>query len=153
MLKYILTKASVPRIFVCFCRTPPPPEWLHRCTHICPEMLKLKILGTEAFTKIFNQCISSNGKQASSLVFIFPNKCELLLYCCTLLQTLIYIFGDMLNCVGAAGKVFDYLDRTPEVSTEGSLQSDFLQGHVQFQNITFSYPTRHDQMALNVRKQ
>lgn len=77
---------------------------------------------------------------------------ELLLYCCILLQTLIYIFGDMLNCVGAAGKVFDYLDRKPEVSTEGTLQSDSLKGHVQFQNITFSYPTRHDQKALKVRK-
>ncbi|KAG5264910.1 hypothetical protein AALO_G00259360 [Alosa alosa] len=64
------------------------------------------------------------------------------------IRTLIYIFGDMLNCVGAAGKVFEYLDRMPEISTEGTMQSDFLKGHVQFQNLTFSYPTRHDQKAL-----
>ncbi|KAL2080178.1 hypothetical protein ACEWY4_023971 [Coilia grayii] len=64
------------------------------------------------------------------------------------IRTLIYIFGDMLNSVSAAGKVIEYLDRKPEVSTEGTLQPDVLKGHVQFQNLTFSYPTRPDQKVL-----
>ncbi|KAG5264902.1 hypothetical protein AALO_G00259280 [Alosa alosa] len=64
------------------------------------------------------------------------------------IRTLIYIFGDMLNSVSAAGKVFEYLDRKPEVCTEGTLQPDSLKGHVLFQNLTFSYPTRRDQKVL-----
>ncbi|XP_017312650.1 antigen peptide transporter 2 [Ictalurus punctatus] len=64
------------------------------------------------------------------------------------IRTLIYIFGDMLNSVGAAGKVFEYLDRKPEVSTDGTLEPEELKGHISFQNITFSYPTRPDRNVL-----
>ncbi|MCJ8748012.1 hypothetical protein PDJAM_G00159940 [Pangasius djambal] len=64
------------------------------------------------------------------------------------IRTLIYIFGDMLNSVGAAGKVFEYLDRKPEVSTDGTLEPEELKGHVSFQNISFSYPTRPDRNVL-----
>uniref|UniRef100_A0AAY5ENH6 Transporter associated with antigen processing, subunit type a n=1 Tax=Electrophorus electricus TaxID=8005 RepID=A0AAY5ENH6_ELEEL len=62
--------------------------------------------------------------------------------------TLIYIFGDILNSVGAAGKVFEYLDRTPEVNSDGILQPEELKGHVCLQNLTFSYPTRSDLSVL-----
>ncbi|KAG1948516.1 antigen peptide transporter 2a [Pimephales promelas] len=64
------------------------------------------------------------------------------------IRTLIYIFGDMLNSVGAAGKVFEYLDRKSEVSTDGNLQPSDLKGHVSFQNLTFSYPRRPDHNVL-----
>uniref|UniRef100_A0A671L3E5 ABC-type antigen peptide transporter n=1 Tax=Sinocyclocheilus anshuiensis TaxID=1608454 RepID=A0A671L3E5_9TELE len=62
--------------------------------------------------------------------------------------TLIYIFGDMLNSVGAAGKVFEYLDRKSEVSIDGNLQPSDLKGHVSFQNLTFLYPRRPDHNVL-----
>lgn len=65
-------------------------------------------------------------------------------------QTLIYIFGDMLNSVGAAGKVFEYLDRRAEISMDGKLQPEKLTGQISFQNITFSYPTRPDHNVLEV---
>ncbi|KAM9454224.1 antigen peptide transporter 2-like [Clarias gariepinus] len=64
------------------------------------------------------------------------------------IRTLIYIFGDMLNSVGAAGKVFEYLDRKPEVSSDGTLKPEDLKGHISFQNVTFSYPTRLDRSVL-----
>ncbi|XP_055732265.1 antigen peptide transporter 2-like [Salvelinus fontinalis] len=64
------------------------------------------------------------------------------------IRTLIYIFGDMLNSVGAAGKVFEYLDREPQVSTKGKLQPETLTGHVQFHNLSFSYPTRQERKVL-----
>ncbi|XP_063048640.1 antigen peptide transporter 2-like, partial [Engraulis encrasicolus] len=64
------------------------------------------------------------------------------------IRTLIYIFGDMLNSVSAAGKVIEYLDRKPQVNTEGTLQPDVLKGHVQFHNLTFTYPSRPDQKVL-----
>ncbi|KAF3707108.1 Antigen peptide transporter 2 [Channa argus] len=63
-------------------------------------------------------------------------------------QTLTYIFGDMLNSVGAAGKVFEYLDRKPEVSTDGQLKPDQLKGHVQFQGVNFSYPAKQNKTVL-----
>ncbi|XP_045549542.1 antigen peptide transporter 2a isoform X3 [Salmo salar] len=64
------------------------------------------------------------------------------------IRTLIYIFGDMLNSVGAAGKVFEYLDREPQVSTKGTLQPETLTGHVHFHNLSFSYPTRQGRKVL-----
>ncbi|XP_060716371.1 antigen peptide transporter 2-like [Tachysurus vachellii] len=64
------------------------------------------------------------------------------------IRTLIYIFGDMLNSVSASGKVFEYLDRRPEVSTDGTLKPEELKGHITFQNITFAYPTRPDRSVL-----
>lgn len=56
------------------------------------------------------------------------------------IRTLTYIFGDMLNSVSAAGKVFEYLDRKPEVSADGTLQPDQLRGNVTFSCVNFAYP-------------
>ncbi|NP_001006594.1 antigen peptide transporter 2a [Danio rerio] len=64
------------------------------------------------------------------------------------IRTLIYIFGDMLNSVGAAGKVFEYQDRKSEVSIDGNLMPKDLKGHVKFQKLTFSYPRRPDHNVL-----
>ncbi|XP_058864997.1 antigen peptide transporter 2-like [Acipenser ruthenus] len=60
------------------------------------------------------------------------------------IKSLVYICGEMLNSVGAAAKVFEYLDRRPLVSTDGSLQPETLRGHVQFRNVSFTYPSRPD---------
>ncbi|XP_070840551.1 antigen peptide transporter 2a [Chaetodon trifascialis] len=64
------------------------------------------------------------------------------------IRTLTYIFGDMLNSVGAAGKVFEYLDRTPQVSTEGKLKPDQLKGHVSFRRLSFAYPAYPNKTVL-----
>lgn len=72
----------------------------------------------------------------------------------TIFQTLTYVFGDMLNSVGAAGKVFEYLDRKPEVSTDGKLKPDQLNGHVIFQGVNFAYPAvppNQNKAVLQVR--
>lgn len=64
------------------------------------------------------------------------------------IRTLIYIFGDMLNSVGAAGKVFEYLDRKPLVSTDGKLKPDQLRGQISFRQLNFSYPSNPDKTVL-----
>ena len=69
----------------------------------------------------------------------------------TVFQTLTYIFGDMLNSVGAAGKVFEYLDRKPQVSMEGKLKPEQLTGNVTFRRVNFSYPSCPDKTVLQVR--
>ncbi|ETE60409.1 Antigen peptide transporter 2, partial [Ophiophagus hannah] len=57
-------------------------------------------------------------------------------------EALIYTYGDALSNVGAAEKVFEYLDREPSVRTEGTLSKESLCGHVSFQNVSFCYPSR-----------
>ncbi|XP_051728339.1 antigen peptide transporter 2-like isoform X1 [Ctenopharyngodon idella] len=66
----------------------------------------------------------------------------------TYIRTLVYMYSDMLNSVGAAAKVFEYLDRKPLVDIDGSLHPETLAGQVYFKNLTFFYPTRPDQPAL-----
>lgn len=68
-------------------------------------------------------------------------------------QTLTYIFGDMLNSVGAAGKVFEYLDREPRVSTEGKLTPDQLKGHINYRHLNFAYPAYPNKTVLQVRSE
>lgn len=65
-------------------------------------------------------------------------------------QTLVYVYGDMLSNVGAAEKVFCYLDRQPNLPPPGTLAPPTLQGRVEFQDVSFAYPNRPDQPVLKV---
>ncbi|XP_017283096.1 antigen peptide transporter 2a [Kryptolebias marmoratus] len=64
------------------------------------------------------------------------------------IRTLTYIFGDMLNSVMAAGKVFEYLDRKPQVSTDGKLKPDQMNGHIRYRSLNFSYPSNPNKTVL-----
>ncbi|KAM5145807.1 antigen peptide transporter 1 isoform 2-T2 [Mantella aurantiaca] len=63
-------------------------------------------------------------------------------------SVLLRMYPDVRKAVGSSEKVFEYMDRVPQMPTTGSLQPANLQGHVQFKNVTFSYPKRPDQPAL-----
>ncbi|XP_059878035.1 antigen peptide transporter 2 [Delphinus delphis] len=63
-------------------------------------------------------------------------------------ETLVYMFGDMLSNVGAAEKVFCYLDRKPNLPPTGTLAPPTLRGLMEFQNVFFVYPNRPDQPVL-----
>nr|XP_057902658.1 antigen peptide transporter 2a isoform X3 [Doryrhamphus excisus] len=65
-------------------------------------------------------------------------------------RALIYISCNMVNSVGAAAKVFEYLDREPQVSTKGEQAPDQLKGHVVFRHLNFVYPTRPNVPVLQV---
>lgn len=58
------------------------------------------------------------------------------------------MYGDMLSNVGAAEKVFCYLDRQPNLPPPGTLAPPTLQGRVEFQDVSFAYPSRPDQPVL-----
>uniref|UniRef100_A0A8C4RW17 Transporter associated with antigen processing, subunit type a n=1 Tax=Erpetoichthys calabaricus TaxID=27687 RepID=A0A8C4RW17_ERPCA len=58
------------------------------------------------------------------------------------IRTLVYIYSNMLNSVGAAAKVFEYLDRKPKILSNGTKQPPSLKGYVCFKNVSFSYPSR-----------
>lgn len=59
----------------------------------------------------------------------------------------------MLTSVGAAGKVFEFLDRKPVISTEGTLKPDQLRGHVSFHRLNFAYPACPNKKILQVRSE
>ncbi|MED6236234.1 hypothetical protein ATANTOWER_006215, partial [Ataeniobius toweri] len=64
------------------------------------------------------------------------------------IRTLTFVFGDMLNSVVAAGKVFEYMDRKPMVSTDGKLKPDQLKGHISYCNLSFAYPSNPSKCVL-----
>ncbi|XP_053577908.1 antigen peptide transporter 2 [Bombina bombina] len=63
-------------------------------------------------------------------------------------RTLVHMISQITHSASVAKKVFQYLDRVPEVSTSGSLCPEGLHGHFEFRNVTFSYPSRPDTPAL-----
>ncbi|XP_042292307.1 antigen peptide transporter 2a [Thunnus maccoyii] len=94
-------------------------------------------LGMQVFMLYYGRLFIRRGQMTTG------NLVSFILYQSDLgknIRTLTYIFGDMLNSVGAAGKVFEYLDREPLVSTEGKLTPDQLKGHVSFRHLNFAYP-------------
>uniref|UniRef100_A0A3Q2CQV0 Transporter associated with antigen processing, subunit type a n=1 Tax=Cyprinodon variegatus TaxID=28743 RepID=A0A3Q2CQV0_CYPVA len=65
-----------------------------------------------------------------------------------ILQTLAFVFGDMMNSVVAAGKVFEYMDRKPLVNTDGKLKPDQLKGKISYCNLSFAYPSNLGKSVL-----
>ncbi|XP_067169755.1 antigen peptide transporter 2 [Apteryx mantelli] len=63
-------------------------------------------------------------------------------------QALVYMYGDLQSNVGAACKVFEYLDREPAVGTAGTQAPTTLRGHVAFRNVSFAYPARPKELVL-----
>jgi ABC-type bacteriocin/lantibiotic exporter with double-glycine peptidase domain len=56
--------------------------------------------------------------------------------------TLSDIFSNLVAAVGAAVEVVRLLKRQPAHPEYGSLTVKDLKGHIDFQDVTFSYPTR-----------
>ncbi|XP_028622055.1 ATP-binding cassette sub-family B member 9 isoform X3 [Grammomys surdaster] len=61
------------------------------------------------------------------------------------------VYSGLMQGVGAAEKVFEFIDRKPTMVHDGSLAPDHLEGRVDFENVTFTYRTRpHTQVLQNV---
>lgn len=56
----------------------------------------------------------------------------------------------MLCTVGAAAKVFTFLDRKSDQKEAGELAPAKLQGKLAFHNVSFYYPSRPNTPALKV---
>ncbi|XP_073702808.1 antigen peptide transporter 1 [Garra rufa] len=63
-------------------------------------------------------------------------------------EVLMSYWPHVKKAVGASEKIFEYVDRTPDIPPDGSLAPKILKGHVQFKNITFAYPKRPDTNVL-----
>ena len=54
------------------------------------------------------------------------------------------IYTSLMEAVGASHKVFAYLEREPKIENNGSLKPNDFKGSIEFQNVSFSYPSRSD---------
>ncbi|XP_047236279.1 ATP-binding cassette sub-family B member 9 isoform X1 [Girardinichthys multiradiatus] len=57
-------------------------------------------------------------------------------------ESIASVYTGLMQGVGAAEKVFEYLDRKPKHPAEGTEAPDKCTGLVEFNDITFAYPTR-----------
>ncbi|XP_026178135.1 ABC-type oligopeptide transporter ABCB9 [Mastacembelus armatus] len=58
------------------------------------------------------------------------------------LESIASVYTGLMQGVGAAEKVFEYMDRKPKHPADGTEAPDTCSGLVEFKNITFAYPTR-----------
>ncbi|XP_029441883.1 antigen peptide transporter 1-like isoform X1 [Rhinatrema bivittatum] len=58
------------------------------------------------------------------------------------MEVLLRMYPDVKKAVGASEKIFEYMHRSPRIAATGSLAPETLEGHVTFQNVSFSYPSR-----------
>lgn len=65
-------------------------------------------------------------------------------------QAMMSYYPRVKKAIGASEKIFEYVDRKPDVPPEGSLAPEKLEGHVRFNNVTFAYPTRPNENILKV---
>ena len=59
------------------------------------------------------------------------------------------VWGQFMNAVGASERIFKLLDRVEKIKLEGGDQVVHMEGKIQFQNVSFSYPARPDALVLN----
>ncbi|XP_054477225.1 antigen peptide transporter 1 [Anoplopoma fimbria] len=52
------------------------------------------------------------------------------------------------KAIGASEKIFEFLERIPKRPQNGTLDPKNLEGHIQFKNVTFSYPTKGNNLVL-----
>lgn len=63
-----------------------------------------------------------------------------------------YVYTGLMQAAGASEKVFEYIDRKPEIRHHGNLAPDDIQGHIEFKDVCFSYPSRPGVQVLKVIK-
>ncbi|KAL2084425.1 hypothetical protein ACEWY4_019943 [Coilia grayii] len=63
-------------------------------------------------------------------------------------EVLMNYYPHVKKAIGASEKIFEYVDRTPDIPPDGTEAPEKLNGHVQFKDVTFSYPKRPDTAIL-----
>lgn len=108
----------------------------------CNEVLELSV---DAITLYYGGHLVMRGEISGGLLVSF------ILYQISL-GTAIEEIGDvytgLIDAVGAAEKVFQYIDRKPEITNDGCLAPAEFSGNVEFRNVSFAYPSRPDSYVL-----
>lgn len=70
-------------------------------------------------------------------------------YCGSATFGLASFFTELFRGVGAASRLFEILDTKPSISPVGGIKlNNPIKGHVKFDNVTFAYPTRPDNIIF-----
>ncbi|XP_026107371.1 ATP-binding cassette sub-family B member 9-like [Carassius auratus] len=64
------------------------------------------------------------------------------------LESISSVYTGLMQGVGAAEKVFEYIDRKPKHILDGQEAPETFEGQVEFKNVTFAYPTRPEMDIL-----
>ncbi|XP_077432605.1 antigen peptide transporter 1 [Vanacampus margaritifer] len=62
----------------------------------------------------------------------------------SIVDALMHSYPEVKKAVGGSEKIFEYLDRKPQIPPDGTLAPKCLKGHVQFKNVTFAYSSDTD---------
>ncbi|XP_069775841.1 antigen peptide transporter 1 isoform X1 [Narcine bancroftii] len=60
------------------------------------------------------------------------------------IEALLHTYPQVKKAVGASEKVFEYMDLQPELDPMATLAPERLKAHIEFRNVTFSYPSQPD---------
>jgi ATP-binding cassette subfamily B (MDR/TAP) protein 8 len=58
------------------------------------------------------------------------------------------LFGQVIKAIDSAGRVLEYTNCVPQIPLSGGIKLNELKGSINFTNVSFSYPTRKDQVIL-----
>eukprot|EP00117_Sycon_ciliatum_P031721 scpid37289/ scgid24759/ ABC transporter B family member 1; ABC transporter ABCB.1 len=62
--------------------------------------------------------------------------------------TITSLYGDFMQAVGASTRIFELMDRQPEMNCKGGVSKDTLQGRIVFEDVHFTYPSRPETEVL-----
>ncbi|XP_058996009.1 ABC-type oligopeptide transporter ABCB9 isoform X2 [Mustela lutreola] len=101
----------------------------------------------EVYSRKLQQVYKLNRKEAAAYTYyVWGSGLTLLV-----VQSVGSVYSGLMQGVGAAEKVFEFIDRQPTMVHDGNLAPDCLEGRVDFENVTFTYRTRpHTQVLQNV---
>ncbi|XP_072213882.1 antigen peptide transporter 1-like [Excalfactoria chinensis] len=65
-------------------------------------------------------------------------------------EVLIRYYPTLTKAVGSSEKIFEFLDREPKVALSGTMAPSELQGHLQLEDVWFSYPGHQEPVLKGV---
>ncbi len=65
------------------------------------------------------------------------------------MSTLADLWSDLMRAGGASQRVFELIERTPELARGGELRPDVVEGRVELRDVSFAYPARPDLVVLD----
>lgn len=58
------------------------------------------------------------------------------------------LIATLMQVSGAAQKILEMIDHVPLIKSRGGLQPEFEQGHIQFEEVKFAYPSKKEVEVL-----
>ncbi|KAK3084563.1 hypothetical protein FSP39_015479 [Pinctada imbricata] len=91
----------------------------------------------ERYKKAMDDTYKLNKKQA--IAFMGYRWCT---------QEIGGVYTGLMQAVGASAKVFEYIQRKPEIENNGTMAPGKFNGKIEFDGVNFAYPTRGDSLVL-----